>query len=240
MNNTRQDDKTHLEAKEKNYEAELARFLHESSKVRHEIEQVHRINFALENELKTLEASIHQLNSTHQGALEEAVENMVAKKGKELKQRRKRMRNKRQMDKKQQEDQIQRDHSEAERMGSADEGLLWLLENNFSLSDYEKWDRFASQKLPHTKYNLMLSQERWRKKEHVKARLTSKNNGSLSYTYIDFIQEVTLAIDAHSRHLPSGKVRVCLRGDGRVHHGNKSVIILFSLPDIPDPQSNVS
>ncbi len=133
------------------------------------------------------------------------------------------------------------DESGFERMERPEEALLWLFENNYSISDLERWNRFARGMLPFKKHKLKEIEKEWKKTAQVEERLISVNQKPVFMTYVKFIDEVKRAINSRINDLPKdGKIEICIRGDGRVHHGDNSIVVMFSLPNLPDPQSNVS
>jgi hypothetical protein len=137
--------------------------------------------------------------------------------------------------------ETQVDQSGFEEVSSPEEAYLWLLEHNYSLNDLARWNRFSNYHLPFSKYAILKVQREYRAKCKVKERLNTVSlSQSSSFTYVKFIDAIKGAIlERYTDLPPSGKIQVCLRGDGRAHHGDNTIVILFSLPDLPDPQSNV-
>jgi hypothetical protein len=132
------------------------------------------------------------------------------------------------------------DGSGFERMERPEEALLWLFENNYSISDLERWNRFARGMLPFKKHKLKEIEKKWKKTAQVEERLITINQKPIFMTYVKFVEEVKRAINSRINDLPKdGKIEICIRGDGRVHHGDNSIVVMFSLPNLPDSQSDV-
>ena len=157
-----------------------------------------------------------------------------------LKQNRSRKRRQRRLRKKKEAKKKKSDSSASESISSADEALHWLLSNNYSFTDYRKWSQFASGRLPFSRRKLEQAQQKWREKSRVKERIKTRKHEKMTVVYLDFLEELKEAISSRIEELPQGKIRVCIKGDGRVHHGDCSLILVFSLPDVTNPHSNVS